>query len=226
MDVAETLAAMANADGGELVVGIENDGTVTGVSQPEDRLLTILSAPRSKNYVNPPLPFRDRGLITGRNGHSVPSNAALLLFGKTPARWHPRCGLDFVRWQGTERKQGAEFNSVKRFPIEAPLSMLIRKAYDAILPILPERTNLQDLLFNEKLVYPVFAWQEAVVNAVAHRDYGIQGASIFMCRVIHLLSALWSSLATCAKPAKAYRAFLMRWNGPVFTRQRCPSPVE
>lgn len=273
MDVAETLAAMANADGGELVVGIENGGAVTGVRQPEDRLSVILSAPRSKNYVNPPLPvrsrelrttdghrlyhfevdwspdvhqlagsryllrtndknspfpaeqiaalkfakaqglwersyppgatladldmdliaslapaawagrnpedvLRDRGLIAGRNGQSVPSNAALLLFAKTPGRWHARCGIDFVRWQGTERKQGAEFNAVKRFSIEAPLSTLIRKAYDAILPILPERNNLQDLLFNEKLVYPVFAWQEAVVNAVAHRDYGIQGASI------------------------------------------------
>ena len=273
MDVAETLAAMANADGGELIVGIEDDGGVTGVRQPEDRLSVILSAPRSKNYVNPPLPvrsrelrtadghrlfhfevdwspdvhqlagsryllrvndnnspfpadqiaalkaakmqglwersyppgasladldmdlvaslapaawvgrdpadvLRDRGLLAGRNGHSVPSNAALLLFAKSPARWHPRCGIDFVRWQGDERKQGAEFNAVKRFPLDGPLSTLIRKAYDAILPILPERTNLQDLLFNEKLVYPVFAWQEAIVNAVAHRDYGIQGASI------------------------------------------------
>ena len=273
MDVVETLAAMANADGGELVVGIEDGGEVTGVCQAEDRLTVILNAPRSKNYVNPPLPvkyrelrtvdglrlfqfevswssdvhqlsgsryllrvndtnspfpadqiaalksakaqglwersyppgatledldmalikslapaawsgrnpeevLRDRGLIAGRNGHSVPSNAALLLFAKSPARWHARCGIDFVRWEGTERKQGAEFNAVKRFPIEGPLSTLIRKAYDAILPILPERNNLQDLLFNEKLVYPVFAWQEAVVNAVAHRDYGIQGASI------------------------------------------------
>lgn len=273
MDVAETLAAMANADGGELVVGIENDGTVTGVSQPEDRLVTILSAPRSKNYVNPPLPFRsrelrttnghrlfqfevdwspdvhqlagsryllrvndnnapfpaeqiaalkaaktqgmwersfppgailadldldligslapaawagrnpedvlrDRGLLAGRNGHSVPSNAALLLFAKSPARWHPRCGIDFVRWQGIERKHGAELNMVKRFSIEAPLAALIRKAYEAIQTQIPERQNLQDLFFTEKLQYPTFAWQEAVVNAVAHRDYGIQGASI------------------------------------------------
>ena len=34
--IVETLSAMANADGGELVVGIENDGTVTGVPHTED----------------------------------------------------------------------------------------------------------------------------------------------------------------------------------------------
>lgn len=32
-DIAETLSAMANADGGEPVVGTENDGTLTGVPQ-------------------------------------------------------------------------------------------------------------------------------------------------------------------------------------------------
>lgn len=40
-DIAETLAAFANADGGELVVGIEDDGTVSGVPHyvPGPRLL-------------------------------------------------------------------------------------------------------------------------------------------------------------------------------------------
>jgi ATP-dependent DNA helicase RecG len=264
MDVAETLAAMGNADGGELVLGIEDDGAVTGVRQPEDRLSVILSATRSKNYVHPPLPvrsrelrtadghrlfhfevdwspdvhqlagsryllrvndnnsplpaeqiaalksaktqglwernyppgatladldmdliatlapaawagrnpeelLRDRGLTAGRNGHSVPSNAALLLFGKSPARWHPRCGIDFIRWQGPERKQGAEFNAVKRFAIDGPLTTIVRKAYDAILPLLPERNNLQDLLFNEKLVYPVDQ-KRILASAHAHAD--------------------------------------------------------
>jgi len=37
-DIAETLSAMANADGGTLVVGIEDDGTPTGPDYPEDRL--------------------------------------------------------------------------------------------------------------------------------------------------------------------------------------------
>jgi ATP-dependent DNA helicase RecG len=50
--------------------------------------------------------------------------------------------------------------------------------YEAIQPQIPERQNLQDLFFAEKLQYPAFAWQEAIVNAVAHRDYGIQGAGV------------------------------------------------
>ena len=122
--------------------------------------------------------FQERGLVVDRGGHLIPTLAALLAFGRSPSRWHPRCGIDFVRWQGTDRKHGAELNVVKRFLIEAPLAVLIRKAYEAIQPQIPERQNLQDLFFTEKLQYPTFAWQEAIVNAVAHRDYGIQGAAV------------------------------------------------
>lgn len=272
-DVVETLAAMANADGGELIVGVEDDGTLSGIPQAEDRVSTILDAPRSRNYVNPLLPvrvrdlrtpdghrllhyevswspdvhqlagsryllrvndqnspfpaeqiaalktakqqglwerqfppgataadldmalltslappvwtgtspeeiLRARGLLEGRNGQSAPSLAALLLFGKVPSRWHPRSGIDFVRWEGNERRHGAELNVIRRIPIEAPLCILIRKAYETIQPFIRERQNLQDLFFSERLEYPAFAWQEAVVNAVAHRDYSIQGAGI------------------------------------------------
>jgi ATP-dependent DNA helicase RecG len=45
-DVAETLMAMANADGGTLVVGIEDDGTVSGLDYPDDRVAVILEAPQ------------------------------------------------------------------------------------------------------------------------------------------------------------------------------------
>ncbi len=37
---------------------------------------------------------------------------------------------------------------------------------------------MHDLFFRERLEYPTFAWQEALVNAVAHRDYALTGASI------------------------------------------------
>jgi ATP-dependent DNA helicase RecG len=51
-------------------------------------------------------------------------------------------------------------------------------AHDLIKPFIRERQQLHDLFFTERLEYPSFVWQEAIVNAVGHRDYSIQGASI------------------------------------------------
>ena len=272
-DIVETLSAMANADGGELIIGIEDDGEASGVPHPADKLALLRNAPGSQNYVNPPLWARSEEVVTAegktllyfrvewspevhqlsdgryllrindsnqpfdaaqiaalkqtksqgllersfppsaslddvdlkliqamfertrpgltvkealrtyrlaesRNGRLVPNLAGLLLFGKDPLRWHPRCGIDFVRWEGTERKHGAELNVVKRFQIEAPLATLPAKAYEAIKPYIRERQQLHDLFFSERMEYPAFVWQEAIVNAVAHRDYSIQGSSI------------------------------------------------
>jgi len=271
--IAETLTAMANADGGELVVGIEKDGSPTGVPHAPEKVDFLLNVPRDRNYVHPSLsartrcvqtpdgllllhfeidwspevhrladgryllrirdqnmPFpaeqiaalkqtkgqglversfplnasmedldarlvdewrlktgyagsaddllREQELIQGRNGRSVPNLAALLLFGKKPNRWHPRCGIDFVRWEGTVRKHGAQLNIVKRIRIEQPLAVLVGKAYDTVSPFIRERQQLVDLFFTEHVEYPTFVWQEAIVNAVAHRDCGIQGGGI------------------------------------------------
>jgi ATP-dependent DNA helicase RecG len=107
-----------------------------------------------------------------------PNNAALLLFAKDPMRWHPRGGIDFVKYEGSERQHGSSLNVVKRIRFEAPLVRLIDEAVGRIKEHIRERTILHDLFFRERLEYPTFAWQEALVNAVAHRDYGLTGASI------------------------------------------------
>jgi len=269
-DVAETLSAMANADGGILALGVEDDGTPTGVGYPPKRLPTILEAPH--RLVTPPLKSRHQwvelegkhilvfevdwspevhrlsdgrylmrmgdknmpfpaadieaiksgkrkrftevqlvhdaslqdlsmGLLkafgeqTGldlspgellyrfrlaerRNGHLVLTRAAILLFAEDPLRWHPACYFDFVKWEGTERKFGPELNVVKRERIEGPLPLLIQKAFDTIRPHIRERQRLVDLFFEERFEYPTFAWQEAIINAVAHRDYALEGTPI------------------------------------------------
>jgi ATP-dependent DNA helicase RecG len=103
---------------------------------------------------------------------------ALLLFGKEPTRWHPRCGIDFVKYEGTDRQLGADLNIVKRIRLEFPLCRLIDEAAARIKEHIRERTVLHDLFFRERLEYPTFAWQEALVNAVAHRDYSLTGAGV------------------------------------------------
>lgn len=117
-------------------------------------------------------------LVDESGGHLVPNMAALLLFARDPSRWHPRCGIEFVKYEGTERQHGAAFNAVKRLRFDAPLARLIDEAVGRIKEHIRERTVLHDLFFRERLEYPTFAWQEALVNAVAHRDYSITGAAI------------------------------------------------
>ena len=117
-------------------------------------------------------------LLDLSRGLPCPNMAALLLFAKDPSRWHPRAGIDFVKYEGTDRQHGSSLNVVKRIRFEAPLVRLIDEAVGRIKEHIRERTILHDLFFRERLEYPTFAWQEALVNAVAHRDYSLSGAGI------------------------------------------------
>ncbi len=117
-------------------------------------------------------------LVRGPMERPEISMAALLLFAAEPTRWHLRCGIDFVKYEGTERNYGESLNVVKRVRIDRPLWTLVDEAVGRIKEHIRERMVLHDLFFRERLEYPSFAWQEALVNAVAHRDYGITGAGV------------------------------------------------
>ena len=55
---------MANADGGELVIGIEDDGTLSGVPHAQDKLRLLPGVLKDRNDVNPALPCRSREVNT------------------------------------------------------------------------------------------------------------------------------------------------------------------
>ena len=54
--IADTLVGFANADGGELLVGVEDDGEVTGVALPEGLVEKLMEAPRTRVHKDTPLP--------------------------------------------------------------------------------------------------------------------------------------------------------------------------
>jgi ATP-dependent DNA helicase RecG len=55
-DIAATLVAFANADGGELYVGVEDDGTVSGVHYADPQFLMLTEAPKTHVHPKTPLP--------------------------------------------------------------------------------------------------------------------------------------------------------------------------
>src|SRR5713101_3165124 len=54
-DISEAMVAFANADGGELLIGVEDDGGVTGHSYKEDTVAMLLNAPNAGIHRDTPL---------------------------------------------------------------------------------------------------------------------------------------------------------------------------
>lgn len=69
-DIAKTLVAFANADGGELFVGIEDDHSITGIPVNQEKLELIFNAPSTHVLKETPLPLK-KSTIIEYNGKKV-----------------------------------------------------------------------------------------------------------------------------------------------------------
>ncbi len=274
IDIAETLVAFANADGGELLVGVEDDGTVSGVGPSGDKLDILMAASRTHVHKDTPLPAPRATKVTYRNKsivyfsiakgtsyvyltsdgrclqrkdrESVPISsesirfsraevvsreydrnfidnadipdldallvnkvsehlskgmsiekclqhlelaeydgfrfhlrkAALLLFARQPNKWHPRLQVRVLKINGTEMRSGEDFNVVVDEEASDNIITLLESSWDLLRPHLTETRFSKEALFRSQIMYPEFACREALVNAIAHRDYSIEGRGI------------------------------------------------
>ncbi|CDY77938.1 ATP-dependent DNA helicase [Caballeronia glathei] len=272
-DISETLVAFANADGGELLVGVEDDGTVTGISYSEQQVDVLLKAPVTGVHKDTPLPSpygtritideksilyfyidkSTRGIhqtsdgrcLQRRDLESVPVSAArlqferqeqlsrqydrefvdgalvtdldltlvaavsentarmsperclqylglaeyglgilrlrraaLLLFAKDVERWHPRCQVRVVRIRGTELGTGRDYNVATDETVTGNILQLLTQAWEQLRPHLVGTKLTDDALFRQRIMYPEDACREALINAITHRDYSIEGKNI------------------------------------------------
>jgi len=273
-DIAKTLVAFANADGGELFVGIEDDNTVTGLKYKEEIIAAILKAPENYILKETPVPLK-RATIIDYNGlkvayfsvekgskyvhltskgecfqrkdrESVPTasefirlnreetisreydrqfvdlagisdldlelvqsvamqisnnispekflqylelaefdgnrlrlrRAALLLFAKHPTKWHPRSQVRILRVKGIEEKTGENFNLIELAEVSGNIFLLYQNSWEALRPHLTETRFLKDGVFKNQIIYPELACKEALINAITHRDYSLEGRGI------------------------------------------------
>lgn len=120
--------------------------------------------------------LKGRGLIREKNGQYSITVAAILLFGKNPTQFLPGARVRFLRYEGVTAEVGARFNVVKDITLEQPLHLLLSEGQKLLESQMREFQQLgRDGVFKKIPEYPVFAWLEGFVNAVAHRDYSIQG---------------------------------------------------
>ena len=267
--IADVVAGFANADGGLLLVGIDDDGTPTGHGYSERDVAAFFEVPRRR--LNPAtdcrtaslglygheilvfqVPIAPEAVMIGGNGFPYRSgtrivrepqevinerkqayrrvgyeqrfcpdatvdhldldlaesflretpvggrpvldslqyyglvesdgrdwrvtNAGLLLFAHRPAlRWHPRAGLRVFRVAGTRIEYGRRRNVTQVGRADPPLARAIVEVRESARSQVRVSERLRGLFFEDIPEYPEFAWQEALVNAVAHRDYEVTG---------------------------------------------------
>jgi ATP-dependent DNA helicase RecG len=108
--------------------------------------------------------------------------AALLLFARDIQRWHPRAQVRILKVLGTELKSGENYNVTSDEIIRGNIFELIERSWEQLRPFLAYKTEIaSDARFEQKYIYPEWACREGLINAVAHRDYGIHnGVDIFV----------------------------------------------
>lgn len=121
-----------------------------------------------------------RNLAEVKDGQLKLNYAGILLFGKNPQRWISRARIRFLKYEGLGEETGERLNLIKDEIINGPIIRQIETTILLIKSTLRDFTRLDSKSgkFITVPEYPLFAWSEAVVNAVTHRDYNIKGTDI------------------------------------------------
>ena len=116
------------------------------------------------------------GALTEEN---VPTVTGVLLFGKEPQLFLPQSRAIFVKFADTQpRGPEGSLGYGRREEFLGPLPLIIDRAWRVIWEEMDKRAVVKGLQRHEETEYPSTAVREALVNAVAHRDYRISGRSI------------------------------------------------
>lgn len=115
-----------------------------------------------------------RILTDDADGKERPSVAGVLMASRSPDRWLSGARIEVVRYRGTERDAHYQVDAET---ITGPADAQIRRAVAFV-----DRTMRRSAVkIPERWETPQFSIRavfEAVVNAVAHRDYSIHGSKI------------------------------------------------
>lgn len=105
--------------------------------------------------------------LATKNGGFKIKNSALLFFAKNPIFFNPQIELKMVRFEGTEPVKIITHELIQSNLVEA-----IEKALSFVKNNLQKSIDIRDeAKRKEKYLYPIDVIREAIVNAIAHRDY-------------------------------------------------------
>jgi ATP-dependent DNA helicase RecG len=115
-------------------------------------------------------------LVERRDGETnqlIPTHAGLLLFAREVERRFPQAEITLVHYRG--REPADEF---EREDVRDTLPEAIRRAERWLIEHMRKGSRMIGLERQDWVQFPTAAVREALVNAVAHRDYSVRGEGI------------------------------------------------
>lgn len=114
-----------------------------------------------------------RGCLIKKGRQTKPTYAGLLLFGRHPQRWVRGAEMLCARFNASEMD-----DAFARQTINGTLPDQIRRVEVFIAEHTAQRSRIRAWQRNDEPPYPLGVLREAVVNAVAHRDYRLTGSQV------------------------------------------------
>ncbi|RKY09894.1 MAG: hypothetical protein DRP56_01980 [Planctomycetota bacterium] len=159
-------------------------GVVSVVNQPVDVPVELLDTSwwneySSQRNLTRPISeaLKHLGLSIKDNDKWKPTTAAVLLFAEEPnGLLGKKCSIRIFHYKGHEIEYSSNTNLLREpITITGPLLKQIRGAVEAVSRELNSGIQRTDQGFELKQDYPMRVIQEAVTNAVLHRDYHVSG---------------------------------------------------
>lgn len=120
-------------------------------------------------------------ILTEISRKTMATVGGLLLFGEDPHRYLPQAGITATAYPGREKDYATVDEEIIRGPLVSVFSRrgkalesgVIDRAVDFVARNMGTTAWLEGARRHRKKAYPLEAVREAIVNAVAHRDYTI-----------------------------------------------------
>ncbi len=159
-------------------IKFENEKSdITALEDLDEALLNLYKKDTSSEGLDDWQFLKDNGLAVGQVDNYELTKAGVLLFGKNPSvTLKSKCGIKISHYYGTKPSYTGKPNFVTRpFTVEGPLLKQIEQAIGYFRNIVRNSPpKLSGASFNPTFLVPEWAFQEAITNAVIHRNYSIQ----------------------------------------------------